>query len=99
MFVKTLFASALFLAFSCVSLQANTDTLFDVPSNTAGDATLLIAGVRDRARGGQDSEEDDGECAEADACYDKCDDEACFEACEAKYPECPDCEEGDDDCD
>jgi hypothetical protein len=98
MFVKTLFVSALFLAFSCVSLQANTDTLFDVPSNTTGDAALLMAGVRDRARD-QDSEEDDGECAAADACYDKCDDEACFEACEAKYPECPDCEEGDDDCD
>jgi len=95
MFVRTLFVSALLLAFSCVSLQASTDTLFDVPSNTSGDAVLLIAGVRDR---GKDTGDDD-ECAEADACYDKCDDEACFEACEAKYPECPDCEEGDDDCD
>ena len=102
MFIRTLFVSALFLALSCVSLQANTETSLDVPSNTTDDTVLLFAGVKDRRKGKQDAgNQDADECAAADACYDKCgdDDDDCFDACEDKYPNCPDCEDGDDDCD
>ena len=97
MFIRTLLVSALFLALSCVSLQASTDTSFDVPSNTTDDTVLLLAGVKDRRKGNQGADE----CDAADACYDKCgdDDDDCFDACEDKYPNCPDCEDDDDDCD
>ena len=93
MFIRTLLVSALCLALSCASLQASTDSIFDVPSNSADNSVLLFAGVKDD-KGGD-------ECDAADACYDKCsdDDDDCFDACEDKYPNCPDCEDGDDDCD
>jgi len=68
MFIRTILVSALFLAFSCVSLQASTDTSLNVPSNTTDDTVLLFAGVKDRRKGNQDADE----CDAADACYDKC---------------------------
>ena len=97
MFIRTILVSALFLAFSCVSLQASTDTNLTIPSNTADDTVLLLAAVKDRRKGKQDVDE----CDAADDCYDKCDDndDDCFDACEDKYPNCPDCEDDDDDCD
>ena len=103
MFIRAILVSALFLALSCVSLQASTDTSLNVPSNTTDETVnttdetvLLFAGVKDRRKGNQDADE----CDAADACYDKCDDDNddCFDACEDKYPNCPDCED-DDNCD
>ena len=104
MFIRTILVLALFLALSCVSLQASTNTSLNVPSNTTDETVyttdetvLLFAGVKDRRKGNQGADE----CDAADACYDKCDDDDddCFDACEDKYPNCPDCEDGDDDCD
>ena len=88
MFIRTILVSTLFLAFSCVSLQANIDTSLNVPSNTTDDTVLLIA------------QSADDDCDAADDCYDSCedDDDDCFDACEDKYPDCPECED-DDDCD
>lgn len=98
MFIRTILVSVLFLALSCASLQASTDTSLNVPSNTTDNTTVvLFAGVKDRKKGDQGGDE----CDAADACYDKCadDDDDCFDKCEDKYPNCPDCEEGDEDCD
>jgi hypothetical protein len=43
MSIRTLLISALFLAISCVSVQANIDTRLNVPSNTASHNALLMA--------------------------------------------------------
>jgi hypothetical protein len=64
MFIRTILVSALFLALSCVSLQASTDTSLNVPSNTTDETVLLFAGVKDRRKGNQDADE----CDAADAC-------------------------------
>lgn len=92
MFIRTLLASVLFLAFSCVSLQANTDTSLNIPSNTTGDTVLLIA------------QSDADDCDAADDCYDNCEDnddnDDCYDACDDKYPNCEDdCDDDDEDCD
>ena len=96
MFIRTILVLALFLALSCVSLQASTDTRLNIPSHTTDNTVLVFAGVKDRRKGKQEADE----CDVADAGYDKCDDDDddCFDACEDKYPNCPDCED-DDDCD
>jgi hypothetical protein len=101
MFVRTILVSALFLAFSCVSLQANIDTSLNVPSNTTGDTVLLIAGLKDRRKDKQDADD----CDAADDCYDNCEDnddnDDCYDACDDKYPDCEDdCDpDEDEDCD
>jgi hypothetical protein len=92
MLIRTLLVSALLLAFSCVALQANTDTRLNVPSNTTGDTVLLIA------------QNDADDCDAADDCYDNCEDnddsDDCYDACDDKYPDCEDdCDDDDDDCD
>jgi len=43
MSIRTLLISALFLAVSCVSVQANIDTRLNVSSNTASQPVLLMA--------------------------------------------------------
>ena len=43
MSIRTLLISALFLAISCVSVQANIDTRLNVSSNTASHTVLLMA--------------------------------------------------------
>ena len=49
MYIRTVLVSALFLLISCVSVQANVDTLLDLPSNTTSQSGLLLAqGPRDR---------------------------------------------------
>ena len=92
MFIRALLVSALFLAFSCVSLHANTNTSLNLPSNTTGDTVLLIA------------QSDADDCDAADDCYDDCEDnndtDDCYDACDDKYPGCEDdCDDDDDDCD
>jgi len=105
MYIRTLLASAFFLAISCASLQASVDTGLDVSSDTSGQTVLLMAlsngalGPGDRrsrradrvdARRGNDQDADP--CDAADGCYDACndDDDGCWDACDDKYPDCAD---------
>lgn len=93
MFIRTISVAALFLAFSCVSLQAGIDTSLNVPSNATGDTVLMIA------------QSDADDCDAADDCYDNCEDnddnDDCYDACDDKYPNCEDdCDpDEDEDCD
>jgi hypothetical protein len=92
MFIRAILVSALFLAFGCVSLQANTDTSLNASSSTTSDSVLLIA------------QNDADDCDAADDCYDNCEDnndtDECYDACDDKYPNCEDdCDDDDDDCD
>ena len=50
MSIRTLLISALFLAISCVSVQANIDTRLNVSSNTASQTVLLMAQSYERDR-------------------------------------------------
>ena len=93
MFIRVILVSALFLAFSCVSVQANIDTGMNVASSSTCDSVLLIA------------QNDADDCDAADDCYDDCEDnndnDACYDACDEKYPDCEDdCDpDEDEDCD
>jgi hypothetical protein len=93
MFIRTISVAALFLAFSCVPLQAGIDTSLNVPSNATGDTVLMIA------------QSDADDCDAADDCYDNCEDnddnDDCYDACDDKYPNCEDdCDpDEDEDCD
>ena len=112
MFIRTILVSALFLAFSCVSLQANIDTSLNVTSNTTGDTVLLMAQsyeqdrldeLRDR-RDDRVDELQDRRDDLVDDYYDAldCDDDEddCYDNCDDDDEDCyDDCDDFFDDCD
>jgi hypothetical protein len=99
MSIRTLLISALFLAISCVSVQANIDNRLNVPSNTASHTVLLMAqsyeqdrldDLRDRRDDRVDELQDRRDDLEDDY-YDDLD-------CEDDEDDCYDDCDGDDDC-
>ena len=112
MSIRTLLISALFLAISCVSVQANIDNRLKFPSNTASHTVLLMAQsyeqdrldeLRDRRddrvdelRDRRDDLEDD--YYDDDDCDD--DEDDCYDDCDDDDDDCyDDCDDDDDDCD
>ena len=112
MSIRTILISALFLAISCVSVQANIDNRLKVPSNTASHTVLLMAQsyeqdrldeLRDRRddradelRDRRDDLEDD--YYDGDDCDD--DEDDCDDDCDDDDDDCDDdCDDDDDDCD
>ena len=112
MSIRTILISALFLAISCVSVQANIDTRMNVPSKTASHAVLLMAQsyeqdrldeLRDRRddrvdelRDRRDDLEDD--YYDDDDCDD--DEDDCYDDCDDDDDDCyDDCDDFYDDCD
>jgi hypothetical protein len=99
--MRTLLISALFLAISCVSVQANIDNHLNVPSNTASHPVLLMAQSNEQDRLDElrdrrddrvdDYYDDEDECDDDDDCDDDCDDDD--DDCD------DDCDDDDDDCD
>ena len=112
MSIRTLLISALFLAISCVSAQANIDNRLNVPSNTASHTVLLMAQsyeqdrldeLRDR-RDDRVDELQDSRDDLVDDYYDEldCDDDedACYDNCDNDDDDClDDCDDFYDDCD
>ncbi len=112
MFIRTVLISALFLAISCVSVQANIDTRLNVSSNTASHTVLLIAQsyeqdrldeLRDR-RDDRIDELEDRRDDRLDDYYDDldCDDDEddCYDDCDDDDDDCyDDCDDYFDDCD
>ncbi len=112
MSIRTILISALFLAISCVSVQANIDTRLNVPSNTASHTVLLMAQsyeqdrldeLRDR-RDDRVDELQDRRDDLADDYYDDldCDDDEddCYDDCDDDDDDCyDDCDDFYDDCD
>ena len=99
MFIRTILVSALFLAFSCVSLQANIDTSLNVTSNTTGDTVLLMAQSYeqdrlDELRDRRDDRVDELQDRRDDIVDDYYDDRDC-DAADGCYDSC---EDDDDDC-
>ena len=111
MSIRTILISALFLAISCVSVQANIDNRLNVPSNTASHTVLLMAQsdeqdrldeLRDRRddrvdelRDRRDDLEDD--YYDDDDCDD--DEDDCYDDCDDDDDDCDDdCDDDDDDC-
>jgi hypothetical protein len=100
MSIRTILISALFLAISCVSVQANIDTRLNVPSHTASHTVLLMAQsyeqdrldeLRDR-RDDRVDELQDRRDDLVDDYYDDLD-------CDDDESDChDDCDDGDDDC-
>ena len=112
MSIRTLLISALFLAISCVSVQANIDNRLNVPSNTASHTVLLMAQsyeqdrldeLRDR-RDDRVDELQDRRDDRVDDYYDDldCDDDEddCYDDCDDDDDDCyDDCDDFYDDCD
>ena len=112
MSIRTILISALFLAISCVSVQANIDNRLNVPSNTASHTVLLMAQsyeqdrldeLRDR-RDDRVDELQDRRDDLADDYYDDldCDDDKddCYDECDDDDDDCYDvCDDFYDDCD
>ena len=90
MSIRTILISALFLAISCVSVQANIDNRLNVPSNTASHTVLLMAQSyeQDRLDELRDRRDD-----RADELRDRRDD------LEDDYYDDDDCDDDEDDCD
>ena len=111
MSIRTILISALFLAISCVSVQANIDNRLNVPSNTASHTVLLMAQsyeqdrldeLRDRRDDRADELRDRRDDLEDDYYDDDdCDDdEDCDDDCDDDDDDCDDdCDDDDDDCD
>ena len=110
MSIRTLLISALFLAISCVSVQANIDNRLKVPSNTASHTVLLMAQsyeqdrldeLRDRRDDRADELRDRRDDLEDDYYDDDdCDDDDCDDDCDGDDDDCDDdCDDDDDDCD
>jgi len=111
MSIRTILISALFLAISCVSVQANIDTRLNVPSNTASHTVLLMAQsyeqdrldeLRDRRDDRVDELQDRRDDA-VDDYYDdlNCDDDIsdCYDDCDDDDDDCyDDCDDFHDDC-
>ena len=111
MFIRTILISALFLAISCVSVQANIDNRLNVPSNTASHTVLLMAqsyeqdrldDLRDR-RDDRVDELQDRRDDRVDDYYDDldCDDDEddCYDDCDDDDDDCyDDCDDFHDDC-
>jgi len=102
MSIRTILISALFLAISSVSVQANIDTRLNVSSNTASHTVLLMAqsyeqdrldDLRDRRDDRLDELEDRRDDL-ADDYYDDDDDD-----CDCDDDDCDDDDCYDDDCD
>jgi hypothetical protein len=112
MSIRTILLSALFLAISCVSVQANIDTRLNVPSNTASHTVLLMAQsyeqdrldeLRDRRDDRVDELQDHRDDL-VDDYYDDldCDDDEddCYDDCDDDDDDCyDDCDDFYDDCD
>ena len=111
MSIRTLLISALFLAISCVSVQANIDNRLNVPSNTASHTVLLMAQsyeqdrldeLRDR-RDDRVDELQDRRDDRVDDYYDDldCDDDEddCYDDCDGDDDCEDDCDDFYDDCD
>jgi len=112
MSIRTLLISALFLAISCVSVQANIDNRLNDPSNTASHTVLLMAQsyeqdrldeLRDRRDDRVDELQDRRDDLEDDY-YDDldCDDDEddCYDDCYDDDDDCyDDCDDYYDDCD
>ena len=106
MSIRTILISALFLAISCVSVQANIDTRMNIPSNTASHTVLLMAQSyeEDRLEELQDrrddrlDELDDRRDELVDDYYDD-DDDDCDDDDDDCYDDDDDCDDDDDDCD
>ena len=112
MSIRTILISALFLAISCVSVQANIDNRLNVPSNTASHTVLLMAQsyeqdrldeLRDR-RDDRVDELQDRRDDVVDDYYDDldCDDDKddCYDDCDDDDDDCyDDCDDFYDDCD
>ena len=110
MSIRTLLISALFLAISCVSVQANIDNRLKVPSNTASHTVLLMAQsyeqdrldeLRDRRNDRADELRDRRDDLEDDYYDDDdCDEDDCDDDCDDDDDDCDDdCDDDDDDCD
>ena len=112
MSIRTILISALFLAISCVSVQANIDNRLKVPSNTASHTVLLMAQsyeqdrldeLRDRRDDRADELRDRRDDLEDDYYDDDdCDDDEddCDDDCDDDDDDCDDdCDDDDDDCD
>ena len=112
MSIRTILISALFLAISCVSVQANIDNRLNVPSNTASHTVLLMAQsyeqdrldeLRDRRDDRADELRDRRDDLEDDYYDDDdCDDDEddCDDDCDGDDDDCDDdCDDDDDDCD
>jgi len=100
MSIRTILISALFLAISCVSVQANIDTRLNVPSNTASHTVLLMAQSYeqdrlDELRDRRDDRVDELQDRRDDAVDDYYDDLNCDDDISECYD---DCDDGDDDC-
>ena len=112
MTIRTLLISALILAISCVSVQANIDNRLNVPSNTASHTVLLMAQsyeqdrldeLRDR-RDDRVDELQDRRDDLVDDYYDDldCDDDEddCYDDCDDDDDDCyDDCDDYFDECD
>ena len=112
MSIRTILISALFLAISCVSVQANFDNRLNVPSNAASHTVLLMAQsyeqdrldeLRDR-RDDRVDELQDRRDDVVDDYYDdlNCDDDKddCYDDCDDDDDDCyDDCDDFYDDCD
>ena len=112
MSIRTILISSLFLAISCVSVQANIDNRLNVPSNTASHTVLLMAQsyeqdrldeLRDR-RDDRVDELQDRHDDLVDDYYDEldCDDDEddCYDDCDDDDDDCyDDCDDYYDDCD
>jgi len=100
MSIRTLLISALFLALSCVSVQANIDTRLNVSSNTASQPVLLMAQSYeqdrlDELRDRRDDRVDELQDRRDDRVDDYYDD---FD-CDGDQDDCyDDCDDDDDDC-
>ena len=107
MSIRTILISALFLAISCVSVQANIDNRLNVPLNTASHSVLVIAQsyeqdrldeLRDRRDDRADELRDRRDDLEDDYYDDDdCDDDE--DDCDDDCDDCDDCDDDDDDCD
>ena len=107
MSIRTILISALFLAISCVSVQANIDTRLNVPSNTASHTALLMAQSyeQDRLDELQDRRDDrvdelqDRRDDLVDDYYDDYDCDCDDDDCDNDDCDDDDCDDDDDDCD
>ncbi len=105
MSIRTILISALFLAISCVSAQANIDTRLNVSSNTASHTVLLLAQSYeqdrlDELRDRRDDRLDDLEDRRDDLADDYYDDDDCYDDCDDDDDDCyDDCDDFFDDCD
>jgi hypothetical protein len=108
MSIRIILISALFLAISCVSVQANIDTRLNVPSNTASHPVLLMAQSYERDRLDELRDDRDDRLDElqgrrddlVDDYYDCDDEDDCDDDDDCNDDDCDDddCDDDDDDC-